>query len=78
MCTLPQIYKLFKTKNTTGVSLWSYILLLSGAICSTIYGFTIKAVFVESLGIYDTLAASLIIFLILKYRKIDLYPKTLI
>ena len=78
MCTLPQIIKLLRTKNTSGISLWTYILLLLGAICGTIYGFIIDATFVASIGIYDTLAACVVIFLILKYRKLDLYPKTLI
>lgn len=78
LCTLPQIFKLIKTKDTSGVSLWTYILLLCGALSGIIYGYCIKATFVLTIGVYDSLAAIIIIYLILKYRKLDLYPKALI
>ena len=78
MCSLPQIYKLLKSRNSIGISLWTYILVLLGAVCAVIYGFIIGAIFVASLGIYDIVAACIVIFLIKKYKKVDIYPKTLI
>lgn len=41
-CWLPQIYRTLTTKDTTGISLWSYVILTVGSILWLVYGIMIS------------------------------------
>jgi MtN3 and saliva related transmembrane protein len=67
---VPQIIKTFKTRDVRGLSLSAWIILWSGLFCYLIYSITRRdPVFITGQGI-GLLQTSLLIGLILKFRKL--------
>ncbi len=68
ICQLPQMIKVIKTKNTSGLSLTTYITLTVGVIFWIAYGFFIKdAPVIISNSLVFTMTAIILIYK-LKYK----------
>lgn len=71
VCYIPQIYKIIKTKNVEGISLWMFFLTILGYIFQIMYqwlgiGWKPSLIMNSVLGI---MFACFIMFLCKKYRK---------
>lgn len=69
---IPQIYKFYKTKNSTDVSLTSYVLQTIGYICQIIHGFIINDLPTISLGCGAFFINLIMCIQIIFYRKVNL------
>ena len=70
--TVPQVYKLLKTKSSNDYSLWQMTLGFIGLTCWSLYIFTSVQGIVVYIGtVVDLLLTILVDILILKYYKFD-------
>ena len=70
--TVPQVYKLIKTKSSNDYSLWQMALGFIGITCWSLYIFTSVQGIVVYIGtVIDLLLTILVDVLILKYYKFD-------
>lgn len=70
--TVPQVYKLIKTKSSNDYSLWQMALGFIGITCWSLYIFTSVQGIVVYIGtVIDLLLTVLVDVLILKYYKFD-------
>ena len=70
--TVPQVYKLIKTKSSNDYSLWQMALGFIGITCWSLYIFTSFQGIVVYIGtVIDLLLTILVDVLILKYYKFD-------
>jgi MtN3 and saliva related transmembrane protein len=65
---LPQVFKTYKTKNTSGLSLTMYIVFFIGVVLWSIYGFYINSLSVILANSITAILALYLIFMKLKYK----------
>lgn len=68
-CLVPQLYKIILDKNTEGVSVLTYGILLSGQILWTVYGLIVDDKIVISANLVSGFLSSLIIVFFNIYKK---------
>ena len=66
---LPQAIKTIKTKDTNGLSLFTYLFLFFGSLCWFIYGIVLTDVPLMSTNFLTTIFTGIILFLILRGRN---------
>lgn len=68
--TVPQVYKLIKTKSSNDYSLWQVFLGMAGLICWSIYIFTSSQAMIVYIGtIIDLVLEFLVVGLIVGFYK---------
>jgi len=68
--TVPQVYKLIKTKSSNDYSLWQVFLGMTGLICWSIYIFTSSQAMIVYIGtIIDLVLEFLVVGLIVGFYK---------
>ena len=65
---LPQVFKTYKTKNTSGLSLTMYIVFFIGVMLCTVYGIYINILSVILANSITAILALYLIFMKLKYK----------
>ena len=65
----PQIKHLLRVKDSTGISIFSWIIWLVGALLLLIYAIHNRDLVFISLTAFETLALLFVIILVLKYQK---------
>ena len=65
---LPQVFKTYKTKNTSGLSLTMYIVFFIGVMLWTVYGIYINSLSVILANSITAILALYLIFMKLKYK----------
>lgn len=68
-CSLPQIIKMFRTKQVRDVSIWWGILLMFSSICWSVYGIANNLGPIIACNSVIFIQASLIVILKVKYNK---------
>ena len=68
-CLLPQLYKIFLNKNSEGVSVLTYAILLSGQILWVIYGLLVDDKIVICANLVSGLLSFLVIVFVNIYKK---------
>ncbi len=66
---LPQVYKTYKTKDTSGLSLTMYIAFFVGVVLWLIYGIHIKSLPMILANAITSLSTLYLVILILKHKK---------
>ncbi len=66
----PQAYKIWKLKSAKEISLINYIILGIGTTTWFIYGYLLNDIVIMTSFIFGAVGSWLMIFLVLKYRKI--------
>ena len=66
---VPQVYKSFKTKNVTGISITMYIVLLIGMMFWLYYGILIESFSIKLANIVSGILVILLIVLRILYRN---------
>jgi uncharacterized protein with PQ loop repeat len=70
VCGFPQIYKLYKTKNSQGLSLFTWILMIVAHTSNLIYMFCINVGWILVIGLIISLINTILIFIgIVLYSK---------
>ena len=69
LCYLPQLIRSFRTRDVSGVSLGTWVLLWFGLVCYFLYGLYIRDVVFSAGNGAGAVLTSLQIALILKYRN---------
>ncbi|HMK46486.1 MAG TPA: SemiSWEET family transporter [Methanocella sp.] len=64
---LPQCYRMLSTKSAKDISIYYMLVLVSGSLCLTIYGFGIGDLIVFSLNLFATLCNTMLMMLKLYY-----------
>ncbi|WP_081965184.1 SemiSWEET family sugar transporter [Polaribacter sp. Hel1_85] len=65
---LPQVFKTYKTKDTSGLSLTMYIVFFTGVVLWSVYGIYINSLSVILANSITAILALYLIFLKLKYK----------
>lgn len=65
---LPQVFKTYKTKNTSGLSLTMYIVFFIGVVLWSVYGVFINSLSVILANSITAILALYLIFMKLKYK----------
>ena len=65
---LPQVFKTYKTQNTSGLSLTMYIVFFIGVMLWTVYGIYINSLSVILANSITAILALYLIFMKLKYK----------
>jgi len=65
---LPQVFKTYKTKNTSGLSLTMYIVFFIGVVLWSVYGIYIHSLSVILANSITAILALYLIFMKLKYQ----------
>ncbi|CAJ35382.1 SemiSWEET family sugar transporter [Methanocella arvoryzae] len=65
----PQAYRLFKTKSAKDISLYYPLILFTGSLCLTIYGYGINDLIVFMLNLYATICNLSLVLLKIYYDR---------
>jgi len=65
---LPQVFKTYKTKDTSGLSLSMFIVFFIGVVLWSIYGFYMKSLSIILANSITAVSALYLIFMKLKYK----------
>lgn len=65
---LPQVFKTYKTKETSGLSLSMYVIFFIGVILWLIYGISIKSLSIILANLITAILAFYLIIMKLKYK----------
>ena len=66
---VPQVYKTWKTKDVTGISLAMFLVMLIGVLLSLFYGISIDSFSIILANILTSILILCIILMKLKYKK---------
>ncbi len=66
---IPQVYKLWKTRKTKGLSLPMYLIYGSGVFCWTLYGFMLKDIAILAANAITLVLVLPILFMEIKDRS---------